>query len=99
MSKILFEINYNIYPKKREKYLDCVEELKLIINNDGEEKYFVYEDSKKTNNFSEIYIVASEEELEEIEDNQEERARELTAQLFNDFILDKKVIYTTKKEI
>ena len=46
-----------------------------------------------------MYICENEEEFDALEDNQSEETIELTQKLFNDFILDNKVNYTTKYEV
>lgn len=99
MAKIIFEINYNIHPEKRDEYLQTIGDLKRNIRETSASDYSVYENKKKSNNFTEIFICGSEEELDEIEDNQSEEAVELTQRLFEDFIKDKKVTYTTMYEI
>lgn len=99
MSKIIFEINYNIYPQKREEYLNTIKSLRESIRANSKNEYSVFENKKGSNNFSEIYICESEEDFDEMEDNQTEEAVELTQKLFNDFIKDKKVIYNTRYEV
>lgn len=99
MSKIIFEINYNIYPEKREEYLNTINELKKNIRETSSTDYSVYENKKDKNNFSEIYILGSEEEFDSIEDNQTEESVRLTQMLFDEFIKDRKVVYTTRYEV
>lgn len=99
MSKIIFEINYNIYPDKREEYLQTIGELKRNIVEISNNNYSVYENKRNSNNFTEMFICESEEEFDAIEDNQDEESMELTQKLFEDFIIDKKVNYTTKYEV
>lgn len=99
MPKIIFEINYNIYPGKREEYLGIMEELRKNISENSGNDYSVYENKRNSNNFSEIYICGSEEEFDALEDNQSEETMQLTQRLFDEFIKDRKVIYTTKYEI
>jgi len=99
MPKIIFEINYNIYPEKRTEYLKTVDELKRNIEESIKSSYSVFENKKTKNNFSEIYICENEEDFDSIEDNQSEETIELTQKLFSDFIKDRKVVYTTKYEV
>ncbi len=100
MPKIIFEINYNIYPEKREEYLATIGDLKKSIDNgSSESNYSVFENKKNQNNFTEMYICKDEEEYEALEDNQSEETIELTQKLFSDFIKDKKVTYITKYEV
>jgi L-rhamnose mutarotase len=99
MPKIIFEINYNIHPEKRNDYLQTMGELRKNITETTKSNYSVFENKKSRNNFSEIYICENEEEFDELEDNQSEVSVELTQKLFDDFIVDRKVTYTTKYEI
>lgn len=99
MAKILFEVNYNIYPGKREGYLKLIEELKSYIKNATQKDYFVFEDSKKKNNFSEIIFFDSNEEFDNFEDMQDDKIKELMNNITNNFVIEKKVNYITKEEI
>ncbi|HEY5122646.1 MAG TPA: hypothetical protein VIL99_13735 [Ignavibacteria bacterium] len=99
MSKIIFEINYNVFPEKREEYLQIVEELKTRIRENTSSDYFVLENKKLTNNFSELYIFDSREDFDNMEDNQDEATSELIEKIFDEFIVNKKVNYTTKEEV
>ena len=99
MSKIIFEINYNIHPEKRDEYLNTIRELKESMKDSSTGSYSIYEDKKKPNNFTEMYICGSEDELDALEDNQSEETVQLTQKLFDEFIKDKKVLYTTKYEV
>lgn len=99
MSKIIFEINYNIFPEKRDDYLNTIRDLKVSMPDNSGTSYGIYEDKKRPNNFTEMYICGSEEELDALEDNQSEETVQLTQKLFDEFIKDKKVLYTTKYEV
>lgn len=99
MAKILFEINYNIFPEKREEYINTINELKESQKETSNISYSVFESKKTSNNFTEIYICDNEEDLDSLEDNQSEKTMELTQRLFDEFIKDKKVSYTTKYEV
>jgi hypothetical protein len=99
MSKILFEVNYNIYPGKREGYLQLINELKGYIKEMTQKDYFVYEDSKKKNNFSEIIYFDSNEEFDNFEDMQDDKIKELMSKIINNYVIEKKVNYITKEEI
>ncbi len=94
MSKIIFEINYNINPAKRNEYLELAEKLKDVIKNNLGKDYDIYENKKGSNNFSEIYVCKDEEEYENIEDNNDESVMDLTDKLYS--ITDGKVSYITK---
>lgn len=99
MAKILFEINYNIDPEKREDYLSTIEDLKRSITETSGNHYSVFENRKSPNNFTELYIYDNEEEFEAMEDNQSDETIRLTQKLFDDFIQDNKVSYSTKYEV
>jgi hypothetical protein len=99
MSKIIFEINYSVYPEKRDDYLESIEELKSLIKENTSSDYLVLENRKISNNFSELYIFDSEEEFDNMEDNQDERTNELIEKIFNLFVVNQKLNYSTKDEI
>lgn len=99
MPKIIFEINYNIHPEKREEYLLTIGDLKKNILESSKTSYSVYENKKTKNNFSEIFVCENEEEFESLEDNQSEDVISLTQKLFDEFIKDRKVVYSTKYEV
>jgi hypothetical protein len=98
MPKIIFEINYNIIPEKREGYLETIGDLKSRIRESGID-YSVFESKKIPGNFSEIYTCKDEEEYESLEDNQSEETVQLTQKLFDEYIQNNKVTYTTKYEV
>lgn len=99
MSKIVFQINYDIKPETRENYLSTIKELQHHITNNSNKTYMVMEDKNKMNNFTEMYICNNEEEYENLEANVDDKTFELTNKLFSDFIQDKKVNYSTHYEI
>ena len=99
MPKIVFEINYDVIPAKREDYLELIQKLKGKIQSSSNKNYSVYENKRGSNNFSEIYLCESEEEYESIDDNQDESTVEITERLFTEFIKDGKVTYYTKYEL
>jgi len=99
MSKIIFEINYSVFPEKRDEYLETIAELKSLIKEKTNSDYFVMENRKVSNNFSELYIFDSEEEFDNMEDNQDEKTSELIEKIFDEFVVNKKLNYSTKDEI
>jgi hypothetical protein len=99
MPKIIFEVNYSIYPGKRESYLKQIKELKSYITEMTQKDYFVYEDSKKKNNFSEIIFFESNEEFDDFEDMQNDKIKEMMNSIINNFVIEKKVNYITKEEV
>lgn len=98
MSKVIFSIRYNIFPEKRNEYLDIIRELKTLVKADGLESYSVYEQKNKPNNFEEVYIFQSEEAFENFDDNQDERIDILMTKL-SDLIKEQTTQYTTLIEV
>ncbi|SRR3989339_1075650 len=98
MSKVIFSIRYNIFPEKREEYLDVVRELKNIVKAEGLETYSVFEQKNKPNNFEEVYIFKSQEAYENFEDNTDERIDILMTKL-SDMIKEQTTQYTTLFEV
>lgn len=99
MSRIIFEINYDIVPEKRDEYLLAIKELREHIRNNSHKNYLVVEDKSRKNNFTELYICENESEYESLEDNTDDRAFELTNKLFSEYVVDKKAKYSTYYEI
>lgn len=98
MSKVIFSIRYNIFPEKRNEYLDIVRELKMLVKAEGLESYSVYEQKNKPNSFEEVYIFSSEEAFENFDDNQDERIDILMTKL-SDLIKEQTTQYTTLVEV
>ena len=98
MSKVIFSIRYNVFPERRQEYLDVVRELKNIVKAEGLESYSVFEQKNKPNNFEEIYIFQSPESFENFDDNQDERIDILMTKL-SDMIKEQTTQYTTLLEV
>ncbi len=81
MSKVIFTVQYEIKPEKREEYLSSIKELKLLIKPEGMESYSVYEVKGKSNNFQEIYVFSSEEAYDSYEDSLDERTNLLISKI------------------
>lgn len=73
MAKVLFSVQYDVLPEKKDEYLKVVKELKVLLNKEGIESYNVYEVKGKTNSFQEIYTFTSLEAYEAFDDNEDER--------------------------
>jgi quinol monooxygenase YgiN len=99
MARIIFEINYDIAPEKRDEYLSVIKELQEHIRSNSNKNYLVVEDKGRKNNFTEMYICESESEYENLEDNTDDKTFELTNKLFSEFVVDKKAKYSTYYEI
>ncbi|MBI1937356.1 MAG: hypothetical protein HYS25_04455 [Ignavibacteriales bacterium] len=98
MSKVIFSIRYNVFPEKREEYLDVIRELKNLVKAEGLENYSVYELKNKQNNFEEVYIFKTQEAFENFDDNQDERTDILMTKL-SDMIKEQTTQYTTLVEV
>jgi len=98
MSKVILSIRYNVFPERRQEYLNVVRELKSIVKAEGLESYSVYEQKNKPNNFEEIYVFQSAEAFESFDDNQDERIDILMTKL-SDMIKEKSTQYTTLVEV
>lgn len=99
MSKILFEIKYKIIPDKRDEYLRTIQQMREIIQNNYPCQYFVFEEKKYPNTFAEVFLCENKEQFDSLEDNQTDEVFNLTNKIYDEYILDKKVTYTTKYEI
>ena len=73
MAKVIFSVQYEINPTKREDYLGVVRELKNLLKAEGLESYNVYEVKSKVNHFQELFTFSSMESYEQFEDDQNER--------------------------
>ncbi len=98
MAKVIFTIQYELKPDKKEEYISVVRELKNLLKADGLESYSVYEVKGKSNHFQEIYTFASEESYEAFDDNQNERINILINKL-SDMTVENSTKYTTLYEI
>lgn len=98
MSKVIFSIQYEVSPSKREEYMSVVKELKNLLQADGLENYSVYEIKGKNNHFQELYTFNSIEAYEAFDDDQNERINILINKL-NDLTTENSTKYTTLMEI
>ena len=98
MGKVVFSISYDIYPEKRDEYLDVVRELKSIIGSEGLESYSVYEHKSKSNSFTEIYTYISHDAWEDADEASNERVDILMTKL-SDLVKEKTTQYSTLFEI
>jgi hypothetical protein len=94
MSKVLFSIQYEILPEKRDEYLKVVRELINLLKAEGLESYMVYEVKGKSNNFQEQYTFSSMEAYEAFDDETDERVNILIDKI-NEMSVDKSTKYTT----
>lgn len=98
MSKVIFTIQYELKPEKKDEYSTVVKELKNLLKADGLENYSVYEVKGKGNHYQEVYSFASEEAYEAFDDNQNERINILINKL-SDMTVENSTKYSTLYEI
>jgi hypothetical protein len=98
MSKVLFSIQYEINPEKRDEFFRVIKELKYLMKAEGLLSYELYEVKGKTNNFQEQYSFSSLEAYEAFDDNNDERINILINKV-NDMSVDRSTKYTTLIEI
>src|SRR5512134_22912 len=95
MNRILFQINYDVHPEKRDDYIVTMKELESHIKGNTSHNYMVVEDKSKKNNFTEIYICSSEAEFEGLEDEMDDTIYGLTTKILKDFVVGGKTKYST----
>lgn len=98
MSRVIFSIQYDIFPEKRNDYVSVIKELKNLVMGDGLDSYSVYEFKGKPNSFEEIYIYDSKEAWENSDENIDERVDILMTKL-SDMIKEKSTKYNTLFEL
>jgi quinol monooxygenase YgiN len=96
---ILFEIKYTIKDSKREDYLNLLAKIKEYYKKDGVDRYMTFEDEKKKNEFTEIFLFASESDFEKFEEGATEEINDMLSKLVSEMVVDKKIKYRTKKEV
>lgn len=98
MSKVLFSIQYEILPEKRDEYIKIIRELKNLLKADGLESYNVFEVKGKPNSFQEQYAFTSMEAYEAFDDETNEQVNILIDKI-NEIAVDKSTKYTTLIEV
>ena len=99
MSVAIIEINYDVYPKKRDDYLETIQKLKEYVKEQSFKGYYIAESAKQANNFTEFFVCESEDDYDNFEESQSEEVAELTRKLYDDYIVDGKVSFATKFEV
>jgi len=99
MSRILFQINYDVHPEKREEYIATIKELEKHIKDNTKHNYMVVEDKNKKNSFTEIYICKDESEFEGLEDEMDDTTYGLTTKILSQYVIDSKSKYYTFYEV
>ena len=98
MSKVIFTIQYELKPDKKEEYLSVVKELKNLLKTELLESYSVYEVKGKANHFQEVYTFSSEETYDAFDDNQNERMNILISKL-TEMTVENSTKYTVLNEL
>lgn len=98
MAKVIFSIQYEVVPTKRDEYFNIMRELKTLVSSNGLLSYSVYEKKNKQNSFEEVYTFESDEAYEAFDDNQNERIDILMSKL-SDLIKENSTKYTTMYEV
>lgn len=99
MSKIIFQINYDIHPDKRDDYLVDAKELVNYIKSNTDHNYMIVEDKNKKNCFSEVYVLNNEAEFEGLEDEMDDTIYGLTTKILSQYVVGGKTRYSTFYEI
>lgn len=98
MGKVIFSISYDILPEKREEYLPLSSSMKdYILGKGGISDYSVYENRGKPNSFTEIFIFASMEEYNGLDD-EDDTMRQFISRL-EPMLSDGKMKYSTLLEV
>lgn len=95
MSKILFQISYDIHPEKRDEYLVDAKALESYITSHTDHNYMVVEDKNKKNSFSEVYVLNNEAEFEGLEDEMDDTIYGLTTKILSQYVVGGKTKYST----
>lgn len=98
MAKVLFSVNYELNPEKKDEFLRTIKELKNLLKAEGLESYDIYEVKGKPNQFQELYVFSSPEAYEAFDDDSDERINILINKI-SDMTVDHSTKYTTLLEI
>ena len=99
MSRILFQISYDINPGKRDEYLSTIKELEEHIKSNTDHNYMVVENKNKPNNFTEVYICRDEAEFDGLEDEMDDTIYGLTTKIASLYAEGGKSNYATFYEV
>ena len=97
MSKIMFTISYDVRPEKRDEYLSLSQQMKEHLGRTNGKNYSIFEQKGKKNSFTEVFILNSMEEYEQLED-QDETTTQLVGEL-EQLLVNSKMKYTTLIEL
>lgn len=99
MNRILFQINYDIFPEKRDEYIQTIKELESYMRAHTSHNYMVVEDKNKSNSFTEVYILKDEAEFDGLEDEMDDTIYSLTTKILSQYVVDGKTRYSTFYEL
>ena len=99
MPRVIFTIAYPIKEEKRDEYLETVQALKNYLTHERGKNYSVFESMTKPNTFNELYICATMEEYDALEDGADEVTDQLINRIVDEFIKDGKTEYRTLIEV
>ncbi len=98
MSKVIFTVQYEIKPEKRNEYLTCMKELKLLVKAEGLQEYNLYEVKGKSLIFQEELIFLNKEAFDNYDDSSSERMDILISKL-EEFKIPNSTKYATLNEL
>lgn len=99
MSKVIFEIKYAVREEKKEEYFSVIANLKDLISNHLNIQYLVLRNKKTDNTFFELFIFDNEEQFDAFEDNQSEEIKGIMNRLYDEFIENGSISYSTRYEL
>lgn len=98
MSRVIFTISYEIQADRRGEYLPLSQKMKdYITGKGGVSDYSIFEDKRKRNAFTEVFIFDSPEQYDSLDD--EDEAMQNFMALLEPMIVGGKMKYTTLLEI
>ena len=98
MSRVIFTIYYEIKPDKRGEYLPLSQKMKeYIVKKGGVSDYSVYEDKRKRNSFTEVFIFSSMDQYTGLDDEDESMQNFMS--LLESMLVGGKMKYTTLVEV
>jgi hypothetical protein len=83
MARYIFTISYDIIADRKEEYLEAATALKNYLTIERGKNYSIYEEKGTANRFHEVYICASEEEYDTLEDGSDDITDQLIDQINN----------------
>ena len=94
MAKVIFTVSYEIKPEMREQYLALAKDMQSYLAGTKGKNYGIYEEKTRKNAFSEIFICASMEEYDRLEDDQDDTTHEMINKL-EQYLASSKMEFST----